>query len=593
VTAHDVVIRGAGVLAVAGVLIGGGTYVVGGGGGGPETITANLFLVPPSSSDGSTSCVRSSTELEYDDAVAANAVCDGNGTTSTSWDVACKAATAGDSVGVMPGTYDYVTGGNYLRGGPQSTGVNASDYDCSGGSGVDYDPNWREKGDAEASLANWVHFKPGVDCEGDPNIDFALSTDSGRPSFASANWHIIIGSIPGDTTTPGGECFNFNRTIFLHDRNSSLSASNVRPSNIMFRGKSPSERMQMYGMELRGPKNVLFENIDYGPNVICAANDANATPAYWRCDPNGAYFESVYATNGTNDPGCTPATAAGSCAGTNSGGGADEFAEPFFHGGTCCGIYTNLRLQTFQLHDGNARGNGAEVHPGCFMFDGVAGTGGLSAHNLVMDGVSCERQVIGVQSQDAGVTVQNSYFGCAVVDLPNTSPQGEWDECASAQPSVRLYSRGDLGGGPISNTLYRYNVFFGTNSASALLVTTPDAVFGTYSNVRIVANMFVGAGGLSGCSISGVTCANNAFFTASTAGTSAQTLSCDPTVDSDQSTSDHLWRETTQLDPRLSGASCGLSALNPSSLGTDYQLGFDIDGTARGASSTMPGVDNG
>jgi hypothetical protein len=584
-----------GPLAIAialGSMTAGGVVIAQQGGGGEE-VTANLFLVPQSSSDGSTGCVRSATELEYAAAVSANAVCDGNWTSSTSWDVACKAATAGDSVGVMPGTYGFVTGGNYLMGGPQSTGVNASDYDCSDGSGVDYDPNWREKGTAEASLANWVHFKPGVDCEGTPNINFALSTSSGRATFASANWHMIIGSYPGDTTSPGGECFNFNRTIFIHDRNSSLSASNVRPSNIMFRGKSPASRMQMYGMELRGPKNVLFENIDYGPNVICAANDTNATPAYWRCDPSGPYFESVYATNGSNTSGCTPATAASKCAGTNSGGGADEFAEPFFHGGTCCGIYTNLRLQTFQLHDGNARGNGAEVHPGCFMFDGVAGTGGLSAHNLVMDGVSCERQVIGVQSQDAGVTVQNSYFGCAVVDLPNTSPQGEWDECASGQPSVRLYSRGDLGGGPISNTLYRYNVFFGTTSAAALLVTTPDATFGTYSNVRIVGNIFIN-GSLTGCSISGVSCANNAIYnTTATGASSTQTLSCDPTVDSDHMTSDHLWRETTQLDPRLSGASCGLTALDPSSLGADYQLGFDIDGTARGASSTMPGVDNG
>jgi hypothetical protein len=585
----DVVIRGAGVVVVAGVLAAGGSYVVGGGG---EAVSANLYAVAPASSDGSTSCVRSSTELSYADALAANAVCKGNGTSSTSWDVACKAATGGDEVGVMPGTYGFVTSGNYLMGGPQSTGVNASEYDCSDGTGVDYDPNWREKGDAEASLANWVTFKPGVDCQGTPNVNFAMSTGGGRATFSSANWHLIIGSAPGDTTGPGGECINFNRTIYVFDRNSVVSASNARPSNIMFRGKSPSERMQMYGLELRGVKNLLIENVDYGPSLQCVSQNGPASPESIRCNPSGPYFESVYANNGTNLTGCSSDTADTLCAGWFNGGGANEFTEPFIHGSVCCYAYNNVRFQTFQLHDGQVAGTGSNFHPGCFMFDGTAGIPGLPAHNMVFDGVSCERQVIGVQSQDSGLTVQNSYFGCAVVDLPQTSPAGQWDVCANGQPSVRLYSRADLGGGPISNVLYRYNVFYATNAAAALLVTTPDATFGTYSNVRIVGNIFIG-GSLTGCSITGVSCDRNSIFnTTATGASNTTTLSCDPTVDSDQSTPDDLWRETTQLDPRLNGSSCGVPTLDPSALGADYQLGFDIDGTARGASATKAGADN-
>jgi hypothetical protein len=569
----------------AAILIGGYAATQQGGGGG-ASVAANLFAVAPASSDGSTTCVRSATEITYSAALAANAVCKGNGTTSTSWDVACKAATGGDEVGVMPGTYGFVTSGNYLMGGPQSTGVNASEYDCSDGTGVDYDPNWREKGDAEASLANWVTFKPGVDCQGTPNVNFAMSTGGGRATFSSANWHLIIGSAPGDTTSPGGECINFNRTIYVFDRNSVVSASNVRPS--------------------RGVKNVLVENVDYGPSMQCVSQNGPASPESIRCDPAGAYFESVYATNGTNQTGCSSNTADTLCAGWFNGGGANEFTEPFIHQGSWEGIgqpsaYNNVRFQTFQLHDGQVKGTGSNFHPGCFMFDGTAGMPNLPAHNLVFDGVSCERQVIGVQHQDSGVTWQNSYFGCAVVDWPQTTPAGRWDECAASQPSLRLYSRADLGGGPISNVLIRYNVFFGVHSSSTGLTLTPPSAcpcppgtFGGFNNVRVVGNVFLNGAHLDGCGVSGVSCSNNSVFGGATAAgaSNTTTLSCDPTVDSEQGTPDDLWRETTQLDPRLNGSACGVPTLDPSTLGADYQLGFDIDGNARGTTATKPGADN-
>jgi hypothetical protein len=110
------------------------------------------------------------------------------------------------------------------------------------------------------------------------------------------------------------------------------------------------------------------------------------------------------------------------------------------------------------------------------------------------------------------------------------------------------------------------------------------------SNVRIVGNIFMSS--VSGCSNPGVSCVNNSFFGVSAVGTSPTTLSCDPFVDSEQGTSDDLWRETTQLDPRLNGSSCGVPLLDPSSFGGDYQLGFDIDDDARGASSTHAGAEN-
>jgi hypothetical protein len=81
VSAKDVVIRGAGVLVVAGVLIGGGAYVVGDGGE-----TGNLFL-----SAGAGSCTRSATLVDWDDSAAPDARC---GTLQTAY----EASTTGDLI---------------------------------------------------------------------------------------------------------------------------------------------------------------------------------------------------------------------------------------------------------------------------------------------------------------------------------------------------------------------------------------------------------------------------------------------------------------------------------------------------------------
>jgi hypothetical protein len=531
--------------------------------GGGVAVSANLFAVPPASSDGTTTCARSSTELEYAAAVSANAVCKSSGT-QTSWEIACAAATGGDKVGVMPGVYASVGAQNW------TFGNNITD--CSDNTGADYDPNWREKGTSEGSLANWVTYVPGEDCGGTPNITFSTHFN------VKAERHIIIGSPPGDTTSPGGECFYFNRTI--------NTLNPPTPKNIIFRGKSPTQPMQVYGMNLSAPTNFLMENIDYGPNVQCAANDTNATPTFFRCDPSGPYFESVYATIGTNVAGCVPASTGG-CAGYFSQGG-DEFVEPQIRQGQSGVVHTNVRLDNFRVHDTSAKGTGAGVHPGCFLLPINSDTS-VPNHNIVLNAVSCERNVIGVQQAFSSVTVQNSYFGCPVNDLAQTG--GQWDVCSETY-ALGMACREDLAPGCVqTNVLLRYNVFFDGANPGIGFNDPASSSFGTYSNVRAIGNIFIGSG-LTGCSFTGVTCANNSFINTSTAGSNPTTLSCDPTIDSDQSTPDNLWRESTQLDPRLSGASCGVPTLDPSTLGTDYQLGFDIDGDARGASATRAGVDN-
>jgi hypothetical protein len=544
----------------AAILIGGYAAVQGGG----EPVLANVFVVPPASADGSTSCVRSATEKNYADALAANAVCKSSAT-ATSWEIACAAATGGDDIGVMPGVYSSVGAQNWTFGNNTT--------DCSDNTGADYDPNWREKGTSEGSLANWVNFKAGVDCGGTPNISFSTHFN------VNAERHIIIGSRPGDTTSPGGECFYFNRTI--------NTLNPPTPKNIIFRGKSPTQPMQVYGMNLSAPTNFLMENIDYGPNVQCAANDANATPAYFRCDPSGPYFEAAYATFGTNLAGCVPASTGG-CAGYFSQG-ANEFVEPQIRQGQSGVVHTNVRLDHFTVHDTTAKGTGAGVHPGCFLLPINSDTS-VPNHNIVLNAVSCERNVIGVQQAFSSVTIQNSYFGCPVIDLAQSSPQGKYDVCSESY-ALGMACREDLAPGCVqTNVLLRYNVFFDGANPSIGFNDPASSSFGTYSNVRAIGNIFIGSP-MTGCGFTGVTCANNAVFNTS-AEAGATTLSCDPTIDSEQSTPDNLWRESTQLDPRLNASSCGVPTLNPSSLGADYQLGFDIDGDARGATSTRAGVEN-
>ena len=527
-----------------------------------DTFTANLFVVPANytgSPAASANCARKSTPVTF--ANAAGSIC-AYGSNFTSWDKACDASTAGDVVGVTPGTYPTVTGGGYLMGNGTT--------DCAKGLAGDVDPNAEEKGISTGSTANWVKFVPTSD-QNCPNVNFNL----GRVAFAFRNFHMIV----------KGKCFNFNTTIYVHDGNTNTIG---RPQNLQFMGDSKTEPMKVYGVELRGPRNVMFKNINYGPNVQCTANDANATPAYFRCDPSGPPFEAPLAVRGTNSPGCNPNNTP-LCAGFFEGpGGANEFVEPYIHSGAY-GAYTNIRFEDFIVHDGQAKGTGSGVHPGCFMYDGNAGISGLPPHNMVFDHVACERQVIGVQNSDSGVTIQNSFFSCPTVDLPQTSPQGLWDVCAAPQPEIGVGCRNDLSPGcVVSNVLIRYNVFFGGVN-TALLIQQPSSTYGTYSNFRVIGNIFMAP--IAGCGIAGLTIANNAFGPGvPTCGSNATTLSGDPFVDSDQSTGpDRLWRSTSQLNPRLNG-NVTVPILNPSVLGLDYQLNHDGDRNPRSNTSTPVGA---
>jgi hypothetical protein len=527
VTAHDVVIRGAGVLAVAGVLIGGGTYVVGDGGGGGDPVTANLFLV---ASGGSPSCVRSSSLVEYDDAVSANAVCGpGNGNVgfvATPFDNGCDAAVGGDIIGVRNGAYVQTAANGMLM---------EAGEDCSNGTGADYNPNWEEQGVSEGSLANWVTFTPAEDPQ-------AITFTVGSFTLANGNYHMIWDDIDVNT----GIRFNYGG-----------ESAGQQARNIIIRGNSASDRATLYGVQIIGSKNILLQHINNGPSLQCAKNDANV-PVAWRCDPDGPWFESQYANAGTANGSCNPESPGNdvNCGGWWANGGS-EWAELYIHDGGAGG-YTNIRLEDFINHDQQSiQDSTCCAHPGCLMHfggDNVVQT----AHNTVLDHYVCERPAgASIQFSDSGVTVQNSVFGCQVQSLENSG--GDWDGTCVAN-AFGMGSKVASGGTGFDNVLIRYSYF---GASTGLLIQNDGVTFAnSFNNVRIVGNLF---GGSLTCGVTGVTYDSNTFVNGvSTCGTNSQSLAAgDPIVQSSYGTSDDLYvLDGATMDPSLDG-SPSVQTVNP------------------------------
>jgi hypothetical protein len=555
VTAHDVVIRGAGVLAVAGVLIGGGTYVVGDGGGGPA-VTANVFAV---ASGGSPNCTRSSSEVEYDDAVSAGAVCGPGVRTSngsingTGFGNSCHAATAGDEVGVKNGTYAQNPANGYIVDG---------NLDCTDGTGLDYNPNWEEQGLAsqESRLADWVTFIPSDD---DVDINFTV----GSMTIPQGNYHMIWEMIPVNT----GVRFN-----------SGGESPGQQAKNIIFRGTSSSNRMRLYGLQITGSKNILLKHINNGPSNQCAKNDATFVPVVWRCNPSGPWFESQYANVGTATSSCNvPTDNVSDCGGYWANGGS-EWAETYIHDGGAGG-YENIRLEDYINHDQQSIQDSTEdAHPGCLMHFG-GGSVISTAHNAVLDHYVCERAAgASIQFADHGWTIQNSVFGCQVQSLENTG--GDWDgSCVGS--AFGMGSKISSGGTGIQNVLLRYNYF---GASTGLLIQNDGVTFAnSFTNVRVVGNVF---GGSLTCGVTGVTYDSNTFVNGvSTCGTNSQSLAAgDPIVQSSYGTSDDLYvLDGATMDPSLDG-SPSVQTVNPTG---DLSLDHDFNGDTR-SNPTHVGADH-
>ena len=360
------------------------------------TFTANLYVT---ASGGSASCVRSASAVDYATAAANNNVCAANGTTSA-WQVACAAATAGDVVGVKAGNYPspnsasrYVTG------------------DCSDGLGADVNPNAVEQGVASGTTANWVTFS----CA-DGNAARSVSLYLGGAEF-KGNEHALY-NMP---------CMYIPSLYIGEGGDSTLTTQNEQFINV-----------SMGGFSTIGAKNVLMKGGEIGPSVKCASIDTGMA-AQFQCDPSGPWFEAQYAN--FNPSGYTSAQCVANV--SNCGGSTNVMQEPYIHGNTGAIQSVNIRWQDVWVHDQqtkNAGTIGSGWHPGALLMDGQGST---DPYRVVLDGVKVERvSVQGIQTDSSGLTVQNSTFGCSTVPLDysrsrhrHTAPRLRFD------PKAQLSSR--------------------------------------------------------------------------------------------------------------------------------------------------------
>ena len=487
------------------------------------------------------------------------------GYATNGWNNACKAAS---SANTSSGTIIGVKAGVY--GGTSPDGHLVKDTDCSGGQGADVNPNAVEQGVSTGTTAAWARY---VCADGaGKNVTFT----PGGVGFMYGSLHVVV----------QGSCFDFSTTMFFGPGGASAAQ---RVSNVQILGQdgcasdpASADCLGMYGLEIRGGKNILLKNVNYGPSLICAKNDPLITASF-RCNPNGPPFESRFANAGTAQAGCS-----GNSTGPQCGGwfGQYEFTEAYIHAGDES-MYENVRVHHFYFHDSNTRFSGDGVHPGCFMMDN--NVGGLPKHNLVFDHLVCERvATVGIQLSDSGVTFQNSIFSCPVYGLDQSTPNGKWDQCAPSQYQVGNSCRTDMAPGcVVSNVVFRYNVFM-AGSTGLLFQTKTSGPYGTFSNVSVVGNVF---GASLTCGMPGISYDANTFLNGvGTCGTNATSLGAgDPFVQSSMASPNNSWSAVSLLNAHPDG-SPALPTIDVVR-GSDLDLGTDADGAPRSA-TTRPGAYN-
>ena len=243
---------------------------------------------------------------------------------------------SGTIIGVKAGVY----------GGTSPDGHLVKGTDCSGGQGADVNPNAVEQGVSTGTTAAWARY---VCADGaGKNVTFT----PGGVGFMYGSLHVVV----------QGSCFDFSTTMFFGPGGASAAQ---RVSNVQILGQdgcasdpASADCLAMYGLEIRGGKNILLKNVNYGPSLICAKNDPLITASF-RCNPNGPPFESRFANAGTAQAGCT-----GNSTGPQCGGffGQYEFTEAYIHAGDGS-MYENVRVQHFYFHDSNTRFSGERCPP--------------------------------------------------------------------------------------------------------------------------------------------------------------------------------------------------------------------------------------
>jgi hypothetical protein len=521
----------------AAILIGGYAATQGGDPGGGEALaSANIYMSTSAGIDG---CTRANPAITYTQAVAGGNVC-------KSWWKACDIAVAGDVVGVKDGTYPATAATQTGIPSIQYNGDDGFGSDCSNGSGADYDPNWREKGDAEGSLANWVTFR----CADDENQDGVVM---GAGHFRiGANAHARI----------YGGCFHFSNVMFNY------TGETIRGGqNVIFEGRT--NRLLVDGFASYGGKNVMLKFWEAGPWTTCG-QDGGPEPEAAECNATTPVWEAKYASrpNGNSD--------------FEGGGQIPKFTQNSSY------KTLNGRSEDGYSHDHQSRDGQAPApdwHGGCGMAQfnkgrSPDGSNSSQSHNIVIDRHRCERvMVFGFFIEDAdGVTYQNSVVGCPA-DLMQNSSYVTWNDCIGSQPSFSVKS--GTGGWTPTNILVRYNSMY-----SAIIM----GGYASNTNVRVIGNVATNGG----CE-STITFDRNAWTDASTC-TDGSVLSNqgDPWVQKNSTEYSYppsLGQvDTEEIDYHLSsGTKSFENWITETS--SDYALTYDYDGDARTSGSRDAGAD--
>jgi hypothetical protein len=375
------------ILVGAAVMVGGYAATQGGGG---AALSANLFTV---ASGGTTSCVRSSTLITYDQAVAAGgtAICGPGGGSAAVFDIACSAATGGDIIGVKDGAYPVDE--------PPRRAVWMNNGDCSDGAGANTNPN------GTSIPSNWVSFQCGDGTSNPRSVEIAASS----PGVAGGSFEINA-KLHAEFK---GRCFYFPII------NAGLGDTTLTSQYVRF------DDVQFQGFQCVGCSDFAFVNAEHGPAVFCG-QAGSATPDAQECSPSGPYWESRW--TGRVD------------------GNVDLVGmEMYLHqNGGSIGA-ANISYINVYSHDIQTK-NTADWHPGCLQTEKVDG--------LLIDRSRFERCAVETLLFNNGFTltnstIQNSMIGCNTDGLQASG--NTYDQVATG--SVKSIDNG----GDMTNVLIRYN----------------------------------------------------------------------------------------------------------------------------------------
>jgi hypothetical protein len=490
-----------------------------------DVVTANVWV----DTDGGT-CSRSGSLVAYSSASACSTP-----------QLACAAATGGDTVGMQPGTYEpaiqrWITS------------------DCSDGLGGDV--NWNTSPYADLSRAtNWVTFK----CVGERN---AVKSHLGGFTV-KANAHVIF---------DGGEdeCFYFRGSVYFGEGgDQTLTTKNV----VLYRS-------HLYGIRNWGAQNTLILDSTIGPSVKCGKVGPFVDDRI-ECDPNAGYWESDYANYGTATSGCS---VLGSSSGLTLCGGTSGLTamEPIIGVNTGQIPPTGSRMENNWIHDQQAR-DIVKWHPGCLLVFGFPN--GTAANTFVYTRNVCERiaaQQVQLEKGD-GTTISNNFFGHPLLP-PEQAGGSMTTEAASTQISLKFKTQ-------LTTTTFwspqnvnvSYNTFAGGGHVPWTSSTNPI----TFTNVTFIGNLTLGTAS-SVCSATGASGGSPVTYVGNYgAGCTAITGGQSNVVAAGQGSS---FGETEVMDLHLTGAGKAWEAVVATASG-GLDEGVDIDDASRGGIWRTAGAD--